>query len=79
MTSYEAIFTAAARLPADERVRLIDDLSTIDSTEPPTLSSAWLSEIEQRSKEIDAGTANLVAWDEVRTRVRKKVGLDGAN
>jgi len=79
MTSYEAIFTAAAQLPADERVRLIDDLSTIDSTEPPNLSSAWLSEIEQRSKEIDAGTAKLVAWDEVRTRVRKKVGLDGAN
>lgn len=34
---------------------------------------AWLAEVQRRSAEIDAGTATLTPWPEVKQRVRKRL------
>jgi uncharacterized protein YheU (UPF0270 family) len=34
---------------------------------------AWLAEVERRSDQIDAGTAVLTRWPEVKRRVREKL------
>lgn len=80
MTDYQSVLSAAAQLSVADRLRLIDDLAaTVPDDKPPTLSPEWLSEIERRSAEIEAGTVSTVPWAEVRERLHKKVGLDGGN
>jgi hypothetical protein len=34
---------------------------------------AWLAEIQRRSAQIDAGTATLTPWPEVKRRVRQRL------
>ena len=80
MTEYESVLSAASQLSIDERLRLIDDLAaTVPDDRPPTLSSEWLSEIERRSDQIDAGQVTLETWESVRKQLFGKVGLDRAD
>ncbi len=80
MLDYESVLSAAAQLSVADRLRLIDELAgSVPDDEPPTLSPEWLAEIERRSAEIDTGAASTVPWEEVRQRLQKKVGLDGAS
>jgi putative addiction module component (TIGR02574 family) len=67
MSGFAEILSAAAQLPVDERLRLIDELTeTIPDSEELPLSPEWLAEVERRSAEIDAGAAELVDWEVVR-------------
>jgi len=78
MTDYDAILSAASQLPVTERLRLIDELAaSVPDDQPPTLSSAWLEEIERRSAEIDSGAVSTEAWPDVRRRLFDKHGVDG--
>ncbi len=80
MSQFEAVLTAAFALPVAERLQLIDALAaTVPDDSPPTLSPEWLAELERRSAEIDSGTVKLIPWEEVRTGVFKKVGLERAD
>lgn len=80
MLDYESVLSAAAQLSVADRLRLIDELAgSVPDDEPPTLSPEWLAEIERRSAEIDTGTVSTIPWEEVRQRLQKKVGLDGAS
>jgi putative addiction module component (TIGR02574 family) len=79
MSQFEAVLTAAFALPVAERLQLIDALAaTVPDDSPPTLSPEWLAELERRSAEIDSGTVKLIPWEEVRTGVFTKVGLERA-
>ena len=80
MPDYKSILSAAAQLSVSDRLRLIDELAgSVPDDEPPSLSPEWLAEIERRSAEIDSGAVSAIPWEEVRQRLRKRVGLDGAN
>jgi putative addiction module component (TIGR02574 family) len=80
MPDYKSILSAAAQLSVADRLRLIDELAaSVPDDEPPSLSPEWLAEIERRSAELDAGAVAAVPWEEVRQRLRKRVGLDGDN
>ncbi len=72
--STEQIFQAALALPEEERLELAEALiaSQARSGELP-FDPAWLSEIQRRSAEIDAGAVELTPWPVVRERVRRRL------
>ena len=39
----------------------------MDPITEPDVEAAWSAEIERRLFEIDAGTVDLIPWDEVRS------------
>jgi putative addiction module component len=41
----------------------------LDSISEPDIEAAWSAEIERRLIEIDAGTVELILWDEVRVEL----------
>ncbi len=80
MSDYETVFTAASQLPISERLRLIDELSAdVPDDSPPTLSAEWLAEIARRSDELDNTAASTESWTEVRARLMRKAGGEGAD
>ena len=80
MSHYDSIFDAANKMPIADRLRLIDDLAaTLPDDQPPSLSDEWLTEINRRSDEIDAGTLTAEPWPQIRERLFKQVGLDRAD
>jgi putative addiction module component (TIGR02574 family) len=76
MTTYASILQAAMKLSAPERAELAEALwETVDATDAELLSAmddAQRAEIARRSAEIDAGTAQLRTWEEVRDRARRQ-------
>ncbi|MCA9153148.1 MAG: addiction module protein [Planctomycetales bacterium] len=70
MFTYDAVLSAAAQLPINDRLRLIDELaSSVPDDCPPQLSNAWMREIERRSSEIDSGIVKTEEWSDIRARV----------
>ena len=41
----------------------------MDPTTEPNVEAAWSTEIEHRLVEIDAGTVELIPWDDVRSEL----------
>jgi len=39
---------------------------TLDPISDPEIEAAWSAEIERRLVEIDAGTVELIRWEDVR-------------
>ena len=80
MTDYDSVSAAAHKMPIPDKLRLIDELAaTLPDDQPPALSPEWLTEIERRSAEIDAGKVTSEPWPQVRQRLMKQVGLDRAD
>ena len=80
MTQYESIFSAAAQLPVNERLRLIDELAaTVPDDRPPSLSLEWVGEIERRWGEIESGKVTPVPWETVRDGLLGQIGFDRAD
>jgi putative addiction module component (TIGR02574 family) len=69
-----AIIKAALELPPEERERIVIELSASLSGDfaSKEIEAVWLDEIERRSQEIDAGTAELVDWSEVRKKIAQR-------
>ena len=44
-------------------------IETLDPVSEPDVEAAWSAEIERRLVEIDAGTVELVPWDDVRSEL----------
>jgi len=61
------LFEAAMQLSEDERVQLAEELiaSSSEAKDVP-FDESWMTEVRQRSDEIDAGTASLLSWEEAR-------------
>jgi putative addiction module component (TIGR02574 family) len=80
MLDYQSVFTAANQLPIPERCQLIEELwESMPAESLPPLSEEWLAEIRRRSDEFDAGKAQTVSWEEVRTAALRRVGIDVSN
>lgn len=70
MSTYDSVLSAAAQLPINDRLRLIDELaSSVPEDCPPKLSDAWLREIDRRSNEIDSGVVVTEEWSDIRARL----------
>jgi putative addiction module component (TIGR02574 family) len=66
MTTKE-IIGAALALPETDRVELVEQLlESLGSDSDELDKKAFLAELQRRSAEIDAGTAELIPWSEIR-------------
>ena len=64
------VFQEAARLPERDRATLAGLLiETLDPVSEPEVDAAWSEEIKRRLAEIDAGTVELIPWEEVRAEL----------
>jgi putative addiction module component (TIGR02574 family) len=70
----EQLLQAALALPEEERLELVEALlaSQGHSNDLP-FDPAWLSEIQRRSAEVEAGAIQLTPWPVVRERVRQRL------
>lgn len=68
------ILEAALRLPPEEREQLVEELTASLPSDflGKEIEGAWLSEIDRRSNEIDAGTAELLEWSDVREQIAQR-------
>ena len=65
---------AAVRLPARERVRLVEEvLVSLESEKDRHADAAWAAEIERRARQLREGEVRPIPWSKVRARVRKRV------
>ena len=61
----------ALHLPAEARAALVDSLiESLDPTIDEGAEEAWRQEIDLRIRQIDSGDVELVAWYDVRRRLR---------
>ena len=70
------ILDAALKLEPDERERLVEELtaSLHGGFASDDIERSWLQEIDRRSQDIDAGTADLVDWPEAHERLAERRG-----
>src|SRR5690348_17080578 len=72
----EKVLQTALALPAGEQVRLIEALiAALDQADPQPLDDAWMTEIQRRSAEYDAGKVTPVPWSMVRTSLGGTPGV----
>jgi putative addiction module component (TIGR02574 family) len=70
----EQLLQSALALPEEERLQLAEALlAECDQALARPFAEAWLSEIQRRSAEIDAGSAVLTPWPDVKRRVRERL------
>jgi len=66
----------ALELPPEQRVALADSLLDSPDIEADLdAEQAWREEIERRIVAIDEGSARLVPWEDVRTRLIRRLQL----
>jgi putative addiction module component (TIGR02574 family) len=64
------VFLEAAQLPERDRATLAGLLiETLDPLPEADVEAAWSEEIRRRVAEVEAGTAELIPWDEVRSEL----------
>ena len=68
MTAKEPL-EAPIDLEPSERDHLVESLVSEREFASDETARAWLDELQRRSAEIDAGTAELVNWTDVRSRI----------
>ena len=67
----------ALQLPVDDRLALATEiLESVEGPEDPKWTAAWAAELDRRVKELDAGTAKAIPWEQIRSetlgRLRSK-------
>jgi putative addiction module component (TIGR02574 family) len=72
--SRDDILARALDLPAAERrslaLELLDSVDELQNMRfAPDLEDAWYAEIQRRSRDIEAGTAKLIPWEQVRAEL----------
>ena len=78
MSTVDQVIQAIEALPRADQRRVLERLSAALESEvddSAAVAEAWRAEIERRSDEIDAGTARLVAGEEVRAKARALLGM----
>ena len=69
-----AVLADALRLDLRCRTELAAELvRSIEEASDPDAAAAWNVEIRYRVAAIEAGTANLEPWEEVRRRFERKI------
>ena len=60
----------AAQLPESDRATLAGAMiESLDPKPTPEVKTAWSREIARRVRDLDAGTVELVDWDDVRAEL----------
>jgi putative addiction module component (TIGR02574 family) len=76
MSTLETLLADAALLSVEDRILLIDAIwETLPDECLPPLSNEWMSEIQRRSAEIDAGTAETISWDQVKAEAMHRLQM----
>lgn len=76
MSTYETLLAEAAQLPVADRIRLMEGIwDSLPGDALPPLSDEWVTEIQRRSAEYDAGAAETVSWEQVKAEALRRVGL----
>ena len=66
----QELIREATALPESDRATLAGVLiESLDPKPTPEVKAAWSREIEHRVREIDAGSVELVDWEEVRAEL----------
>ena len=69
-----AVLADALRLDEQARAELAAELlASLDGPAEAAAEALWAGEIERRVAAIEAGTAPLEPWDEVRRRIERDV------
>ena len=69
-----AVLAEALRLDEQARAELAAELlASLDGPTDTDAESLWAAEIERRVAAIEAGTAQLESWDDVRRRIERDV------
>jgi len=64
------VFQEAVQLPERDRATLAGLLiETLDPVSEPDVEAAWSEEIKRRLAEADAGTLELIPWEDVRAEL----------
>ena len=73
-TAAKEILEAALKLPAEDRERIVEELTASLPTDfaSKEIEHAWLEEIGRRSDEIDAGTAEILDWSDAREQIAQR-------
>ena len=70
----KAILAEALRLDSSERAEVAAELlASLDGPADPDAEAAWEAEIGRRVADIEAGTAKLEPWEDVKRRIEKKI------
>jgi putative addiction module component (TIGR02574 family) len=70
----EAVLANALRLDLDGRAEVAAELlASLDGPADPDVEAAWAVEIERRVAAIEAGTARLEPWADVKHRIEKEI------
>jgi putative addiction module component (TIGR02574 family) len=70
----DKLFQEALRLDEAERAALAGMLiDSIDKDVEEGVEAAWITEIERRVAELDAGTVETIPWEVVRDGLRRKL------
>ena len=67
----EELSRKALALPAEDRVRLAEEILATVQEADTEVEAAWEEEIRRRIVEIDSGRAKLIPADEVFAEVRR--------
>ena len=71
-TLVEELSARAKSLPPEDRARLAEELlESLEESPESEVESAWDQEIERRVAEIEAGTAELIAAQDVHAEARR--------
>lgn len=77
MPTFGDVLDAARSLSPTDRSRLLAALwDDVPPSQWPLPSAEWIAEAERRSADFDQGLMAATPWIEVRSRARKKAGLD---
>ncbi|MCR4374700.1 MAG: addiction module protein [Acidobacteria bacterium] len=69
-----SVLADALRLAPDARAELAAELlASLDGPADPGAAAAWDAEVDRRIDAIEAGTAGLEFWDDVKSRVGKEL------
>ena len=69
-----AVLADALRLDERARAELAAELlASLDGPADPDAEAQWAAEVERRVAAIEAGTAVLEPWEEVRRRIKRDV------
>ena len=70
MATQTEILMQALTLPPEARAALADSLlDSLDTDVDEDAAEQWRVEIRKRMAELEAGTVEAVAWDDVRVRL----------
>jgi putative addiction module component (TIGR02574 family) len=71
-TLVEELSARAKSLPPEDRARLAEELlESLEESPESEVEAAWDQEIERRVAEIEAGTAKLIAAQDVHAEARR--------